>query len=382
MLIFVIPTSYPNENNPVANCFIEEQMRYLSADKDNNYIILNVQKQSTSTLFKRIDKNIYEDHKDYDINLIHTKSKTVVESKFPLLNYFIFTNSLRKLYFYAIKKYGVPDLIYAHFYNAACSAYSIVGKSIPIVTMEHSGEIMEKNISFTKKMLLRKAVKISKCYIASTKQLQTNILKLTKANNIDVIPNLIDDKFSYCDPPKDYFHFFSLARLEFDKRIDLLINSFCDSFSSEEDVKLYIGGEGKEKDNLCKLIRFKKREHQIIMLGRLSRLQVVENMKKCSCFVLPSRHETFGMVWREALCIGRPVITTNHGGFCSDDWSEQFGIMIPIDDKKALCEALLYMKNNYNDYDCLKISQLNKKLYSSDIVCLKLKSIFEKVKGN
>ena len=122
------------------------------------------------------------------------------------------------------------------------------------------------------------------------------------------------------------------------------------------------------------------REEQIFFLGRLDRTQVVKEMQMCDSFVLPSRHETFGLVWREAMCVGRPVITTDHGGFGKEDFNEDFGMMIPVDDLMALQQALLKMRSDYFKYDLKKISEQNRDMYSSKLIARRIINIFEKLK--
>ena len=42
--------------------------------------------------------------------------------------------------------------------------------------------------------------------------------------------------------------------------------------------------------------------------------EVAEEMRRCDSFVLASEHETFGVVYIEALACGKPVIGTYNGG--------------------------------------------------------------------
>ena len=55
-------------------------------------------------------------------------------------------------------------------------------------------------------------------------------------------------------------------------------------------------------------------EQRVRLLGALSREQARDELRGCDCFVLPSRHESFGVVLAEATACGRPVISTRCGG--------------------------------------------------------------------
>ena len=74
--------------------------------------------------------------------------------------------------------------------------------------------------------------------------------------------------------------------------------------------------------------------------------------KKCNCFVLLSEYETFGIVYREAMASGRPVIAVRNGGV-EENWSDAFGILIDknnyeviLDRKKAIIKGIDLLKNN------------------------------------
>mgnify|MGYP003503500790 CR=1 FL=1 len=89
-------------------------------------------------------------------------------------------------------------------------------------------------------------------------------------------------------------------------------------------------------------LELKGKNEQIIFLGALSRDDVAKWMNKCDCFVLPSRYETFGVVYIEALASGRPVIGALNGG-AEDIINNLNGYLVPIDDIDKLAEKMLEM---------------------------------------
>jgi glycosyltransferase involved in cell wall biosynthesis len=168
---------------------------------------------------------------------------------------------------------------------------------------------------------------------------------------------MINPCFTYCEPQKkDDFVFFSCGALIPRKRFDLLIEAFTEAFSDDPGVKLRIGGSGAMRDELTESINSRGMSGRISLLGQLSREATLEEYKNCDAFALPSAAETYGPVYREAMAVGRPVISTRHGGFGSD-WSDSFGELIDIDDKSQLVKALKHIYENYSDYDLKKISE-------------------------
>jgi glycosyltransferase involved in cell wall biosynthesis len=188
---------------------------------------------------------------------------------------------------------------------------------------------------------------------------------------------LIDSRFTFHDPPvgNDY-KFFSAGNLVPNKKFDLLIKSFCDSFDKNENVFLRIAGFGKEYENLKKIIYIYGRENQIKLLGRLSRDEILKEFINSNCFVLPSEYETFGIVYREAMAVGRPVISTRNGGV-EEGWDDKFGILVPKNNAMLLSEAMKIMKER-RDYDYKYISNKCTELYSFDSVGSKIDEILKK----
>ena len=98
----------------------------------------------------------------------------------------------------------------------------------------------------------------------------------------------------------------------------------------------------------------------------------LEEYIKCDCFVLPSTWETFGLVYREAMAVGRPIITTDHGGFDSNTWNDDCGYMIPVNDISALSDALKAVILNYDSFNGRDISKFCLSTCSSSIVSKKI----------
>ena len=77
----------------------------------------------------------------------------------------------------------------------------------------------------------------------------------------------------------------------------------------------------------------------------MTRDKIAEILRASDCFVLPSKLETFGVVYIEAMACGVPVNATRCGGPESfvDDWN---GALIAINDHEALVNSLKYMLEN------------------------------------
>lgn len=90
------------------------------------------------------------------------------------------------------------------------------------------------------------------------------------------------------------------------KNGDLVVEAFKQLSEAYPDrkIQLYIAGPEKEPAGIAGF-------ENIVFLGRLSYDQLIEYYNLCDYFVMPSRHDAYGLVFVEALCFGLPCIGKN-----------------------------------------------------------------------
>lgn len=76
--------------------------------------------------------------------------------------------------------------------------------------------------------------------------------------------------------------------------------------------------------------------------GRVHQAEVAERMQAADCFVLPSRHDSFGMVVVEAMASGLPVVVSNHVGAKEAVTPGRSGWILPAEDVEALRERMAW----------------------------------------
>lgn len=383
MKILFIPTSYPDETNPIRNVFIYEQAIALSK-AGHDVRILHPQKQPSKKFFCKTNKEVKIHVEEYATRY-SCPVKTFMEERLFAFNKVLFVNVVKKLYTQATSDGWIPDIIYAHFSCwAGCAAVDIGKKhNIPVVVMEHFSGYMSNSPRSKLVDGLDYVVKKADAMICVSDNLKNKVLQLTKTNKrIYVVPNMLDPSFQYTERKnKGKFVFSAVCNLNERKRVKELVCAFCKAFSQNDNVELLIGGDGPEKMRITDCIRQNHRENQIILLGRLNRQETVELYKKSNCFALVSAHETFGIVWREAMATGLPVITSNHEGWSAQDWSDEFGIMVPVDEEEELIVALKKMRDCCESYDSKLISDYCEKYYSEKAVVAQLESVFSQVRN-
>lgn len=126
----------------------------------------------------------------------------------------------------------------------------------------------------------------------------------------NAIPDIELDNTHHAKITKTKYSIIYAGRLVQWKNIDCLIRLIKDI----QQLSLIIIGEGKEKDNLMKLVKELNIEDKIYFLGRKDKKEMYEIIKQSDIFILFSSYEGFPHILLEAMKIGIPIITTNTGG--------------------------------------------------------------------
>lgn len=386
MKIFILPTSYPDEESPQRNIFIYEQAKEL-AHRNHEIIILHIKKLPSKKVFSTFKKNEIKKTDDGFAIRYTIEQKTFLENKFHKCNGVLFTKKAIRLYDYVENLHGKPDIIYAHFSCWAGYAGAIISKSrkVPVAVMEHYGGLLQPKIPRSIKKCVDFTCNHANVFACVSSNLKKNVEKIYSCKKkIVVIPNMIDRQFKYIPVQEtDNFIFTSIGNLNKGKDFTRLIEAFCLAFERNDKVILRIGGGGPEFKTLHKQIDEAGRTSQILLLGRLNREQTLLEYANCNAFVLASKFETFGMVYREALITGRPIVTTDHGGFAPESWHEEYGYKVPIKDTKALSLAMKNLYVNYKLFDGTKISSLCLEECSPDLIGNRIEQmLFEAIKMN
>ena len=144
---------------------------------------------------------------------------------------------------------------------------------------------------------------------ALTKTLEKDYKNFLKESNnhtkVVLMPNMLYDIPNKESKLKDK-NIITVSRLDEGKRNDDIIKAF--SKLKENDWKLYIIGDGKEYNNLNKLIEELKLEDRVILTGYKNKEEIEKYMLESSLFLMASVSEGLPMVLLEAMSYGIPCI--------------------------------------------------------------------------
>ena len=378
MHIMFIPSWYSNVRNKVHGSFFKEQA--LELQKAGVKVTVAYNEVWPLTMLGKIheEKGLKYNVED-GLKTYRYKNYNYIP-KNPLM-FKVFNKRMEKLYKEIVKKEGAIDIIHAQssLWGGISAAYIAEKYNIPLVITEHSSVERGPYVKKSYIPFICDSYKKAQKVITVGNGLKNEIESLSGRQDIEVIGNLVDlSKFTIKKRIKnEKFIFFSLAFLEGEKGFDTLIKSFAKKFKDKEAV-LYIGGDGSQRSGLEALTVENGVKDQIIFLGALSRDDVSKWMNKCDCFVLPSRYETFGVVYIEALASGRPVIGALNGG-AEDIINNLNGYLIPIDDIDILAEKMIEVYDNIESYDEEEIRIDCLKRFSPKVIVNKIISVYKEV---
>ncbi len=385
MNILMIPSWFSTKDNPTSGSFFLNQAKALEKGGNKVYI-LYYDLYSAKTV---IDFFKYEEDEESEIEGIKIYRKRVLVLSKHNEIYGCKDAAARAIYQLYKKHINERKIKIDIIHAQACiwAGYAAMKLSskvhIPYVITEHSSmyKFRTEMIRHFKKPVMN-AFQNAAEVIAVSDEFGTMLKPWTKIDK--VIPNVIEtDRFTIAprERKKDEFIFLAIAYLHDIERkgLPLLIDSFSELLQHEKiNIKLKIGGDGDNKEKLVEQCKKLDLTNKVEFLGSLSREAVAKEMQQCDAFVLPSRYETFGVVYFEAMAAGKPVIATSTGG--PDKYiTSSTGILIEVDDRSALVNAMKKMIDEYDEYDPVEIRNNVVKNLSPECICQQLEQIYTRV---
>lgn len=379
MHVMFIPSWYSNKRNEVHGSFFKEQA--LALQNQGIKVTVAYNEIWPITLLGKINENhglffCVED----GLRTYRYKNYNYIP-KHPLM-FKVFNRRMEKLYKEIIEEEGKIDIIHAHSSLWAGISASYIAKkyNVPLVITEHSS--VERGVYVKKSYLpsIIKSYQNANKIIVVGKGLKKEIEELSGRKDIEVIGNLVDLSLFDVRRKKDLdnkFMFFSVAFLEGEKGLDTLIKAFAKGFKGKA-ARLVIGGDGSQKMWLWQIAKDQLVEDQVIFTGALSREEVANYMNECDAFVLPSRYETFGIVYIEALASGKPIIGTFNGG-AESIINPSNGYIVPRDNIDELEKAMSEVVNNIKKFDPLELRKNCLEKYSPNIIVNNIIGIYNQI---
>lgn len=101
------------------------------------------------------------------------------------------------------------------------------------------------------------------------------------------------------------------------------------SLDDNLNLRWYLIGDGKEKENLEYLIKKNNLEDRIILLGTIG--NPYPYFKECDIYVQPSRHEGYCITLAEARLFNKAIVTTDSVGAKEQIVDGETGLIVKFD---------------------------------------------------
>ena len=150
----------------------------------------------------------------------------------------------------------------------------------------------------------------------------------------------------------------AVGRLDPVKQFDKLIEAYKNSILPDNNIKLYILGNGPEKDLLTKIVGDLKLQKKVKFLA--FQKNPFNYIRKAKFLILASKNEGFPRVLLESLACETPVVSFD----CDSGPSEiiqhkQNGLLVENQNFEELTQALNEMEMDSTLYDKCKVNCLN-----------------------
>jgi glycosyltransferase involved in cell wall biosynthesis len=131
------------------------------------------------------------------------------------------------------------------------------------------------------------------------------------------------------------------GRIEEQKRLDVLLQSFAIVARQHATVRLRIVGDGSRAPEIRALADTLGLADRVEFVGRVEPHEVPAHFNAATLFTLSSDYEGLPMVALEAGQYGRPLVTTDAGGTAEALIPGESGLVVPPGDPDALAAATL-----------------------------------------
>lgn len=270
-----------------------------------------------------------------------------------------------------IKQY---DIIHAHslFSNGYIAFKLKQYYGIPYIVAVRNTDV---NLFFNKVIYLRKIgidilrnaekiVFISETYKKCTidKYVPDDYIKEIEDKSI-VVPNGID-KFwlknisKKCTNSKQYnkINIIYVGRVEKNKNIETTVRACKLLIGQGYDISYKVIGKIVDKE--CK--DYISKHSFIDYIPHCQKEELINHYRNSDIFVMPSKHETFGLVYAEAMSQGLPVIYTRGQGFDNQFEEGEVGYSVKYDSAEEIVEKIELIINDYETISNNCIERVNR----------------------
>ncbi|MDP2644068.1 MAG: glycosyltransferase [Desulfobacterales bacterium] len=374
--ILILTEWYPTEANKDWGIFVRE-FAHASKKFDNIAVLFSSQDPLMKGLFK------ISDNMEDGIRVIRIVCRQIPFSR--CLNIILLF-----IVFLRLKREIPPDLIHVHEYSSgilACVAKALF--KIPYAVTQHYAITKEdfkivyrheSRLKSSVRILLAKIVFHNASHIISvSRYMMYEIEKLKIKNSFSIVPNTVDTFLFYpqedLKQPEPIKHILFVGDPTYRKGIDTLLEAISMVRKKRNDFVLHILGDGYERKHFEHLTEKRRLTDLVTFHGYKTKMEVADFMRKSDFLVLPSIWECLPCVIIEALSCGLPIAASNVGGV-KEMVNQDRGVLVLPKNAADLADAIMWMLDNYQNYDTNAIYEYSLKNFGHEIIGRKLHQIY------
>jgi autotransporter strand-loop-strand O-heptosyltransferase len=222
-----------------------------------------------------------------------------------------------------------------------------------------------------------KLLEFNEMWVPSKWQMECMIKQGYPKDRIKVVPEGVDDKVFYPNPQVKHqltsdgrFKFFLAGRWDYRKSIKEIIETFLKTFDKDEPVDLIVSIDNPFSNDGLKTTEERLKHYgldddRIKVLHFPPRIDYIDILKSCNCFVSCARSEGWNLPLIEAMACGTPSIYSNCSGQL--EFAEGRGIPVNVLGEKPANESSYNhfneMVGNYYEPDFNHLSEMMRLVY-------------------
>lgn len=393
MNLFIIPSWYPSASSPLSGVFTQEQAQAIAELSPDVRVMVSLWGHAEGVLnarrpwvwpgrimwiLKQPSNQIAMRHGVHEF----FNPRITWSERLPYGGARQIIDVNRRNFVLAQEKFGPINLIHAHVSYPSGYVAALLAKEfgVPYVITEHMSPFPFPSLMKHGQPIREIAYAFENA--AASIAVSTSLAKRVASFGYPiphVIPNMVDERsFALGESQAEKFIFFTLCGITEQKGIDHLLEAIALWNPPAEQFEFRIGGDGAQRVQYQDKSIALGLSDRVKWLGAVSRDKAPELFQQCHIFVMPSRHETFGVAYAEAIACGKPIIATRCGGpeFIVNEGN---GLLVDVGDVPALSLAMQKMAANWSHYKPTAIRQDFDKRFSRLAVVSQLRSLYNEV---
>ncbi len=274
-----------------------------------------------------------------------------INDKFPSLVMELVWLSARGAIKKAIRQFK-PDVIYAHHSlpngYLAYRAHQTFG--VPYVVTDHDfDEIAACQTNPSRKKIMAKVANNAATMVGVCNRMQQLTQQIfPQAHTAAVLNGTVPIPKDILNNPRPAEWagkqvIFSTGNFYQRKGIPLLVEAFALMAKRMPNVLLRIVGDGADRPQVEALIKLHNIHDRVTLLGGRPHREVLQEMAWCDMFALIGWDEPFGVVYAEAMSLGKPILCSSDCGINDVGIDGVFGRSVPPKNAIAASEAMIDM---------------------------------------